>query len=165
MVLPMSLKIVQPRIEHLAERPDLLPTVAAWIYDEWWTEVEGANVGTLTQLLRTHLIPGQMPLTLVASLERCPVGTASLLTHDVDTEEWPDLSPWLAAVYVVPKHRQRGIGASLVNAIVSQATALGAGVLYLSTLGREGFYARLGWQVVDKREDKILMSKSTGRST
>jgi hypothetical protein len=33
----MSLTIVQARIERLADRPDLLPTVAAWIYNEWWT--------------------------------------------------------------------------------------------------------------------------------
>jgi N-acetylglutamate synthase-like GNAT family acetyltransferase len=95
-------------------------------------------------------------------LERCPVGTATLLAHDVDTEQWPELSPWLAAVYVVPEYRQRGIGAALVNAIVAQATVLGVGALYLSTVGREEFYARLGWQVVDRREDKIVMSKPRG---
>ena len=160
----MSLTIVQPRIEQLAERPDLLPTVAAWIYNEWWTAVDGANVGTLTDLLRAHLIPDQMPITLVASLERCPVGTATLLAHDAGTEQWPELSPWLAAVYVVPEYRHRGIGAALVNAIVAKATALGVEALYLSTVGREGFYARLGWEVVDRAEDKIVMSKPTGRS-
>jgi predicted N-acetyltransferase YhbS len=160
----MSLTTAQPRIEQLAERPDLLPTVASWIYNEWWTEVDGANEGKLTGLLRAHLIKDQMPLTLVASLERCPVGTAMLLAHDVDTEQWPELSPWLAAVYVVPEYRNRGIGAALVNAIVAQATALGVGALYLLTVGREEFYARLGWQVVDRGEDKIVMSKFTGRS-
>jgi N-acetylglutamate synthase-like GNAT family acetyltransferase len=77
----------------------------------------------------------------------------------VGTEQWPDLSPWLAAVYVVPEYRHPGIGAALVNAIVAKATALGVGALYLSTVGREAFYARLGWQVVDRREDKIVMSK------
>jgi predicted N-acetyltransferase YhbS len=154
----MFLTIVHPRIEQLAERPDLLSTVAAWIHDEWWTAVDGANVGKLTDLLQAHLIRDQMPLTLVASLEHCPVGTATLLAHDIGTEQWPELSPWLAAVYVVPEFRHRGIGAALVDAIVAKA-ALGAGALYLSTVGREGFYARLGWHVVDRREDKIVMSK------
>jgi predicted N-acetyltransferase YhbS len=158
----MSLTIVQPRIEQLADRPDLLPTVAAWIYNEWWASVDGANIGELTELLQAHLIQDQMPLTLVASLERCPVGTATLLAHDIDTEQWPELSPWLAAVYVAPEYRHRGIGEGLVNAIVAQATAFGMGALYLSTVGREEFYARLGWQVLDRREDKIVMSKRTG---
>jgi hypothetical protein len=38
------------------------------------------------------------------------------------------------------------------------------GTLYLSTVGREEFYARLGWQVVDRREDEIVMSKPRGGS-
>jgi GNAT superfamily N-acetyltransferase len=155
--------IVQSRIEQLAEHPELLRTVAGWIYNEWWTAVDGANVGHVSDLLQTHLIRDQIPLTLVASLELGPVGTATLLAHDVDTDEWPELSPWLAAVYVMPEYRHRGIGAALVNAIVAQATVLGVGVLYLSTVGREEFYTRLGWQVVDRRDDKIVMSKPKGR--
>jgi len=158
----MSLRIVQPRIEQLAERPDLLSTVATWIYDEWWVDVDGANVGTLTDLLRAHRIKDQMPLTLVASLERRPVGTAMLLAHDVETEPWPELSPWLAALYVMPEYRRRGIGAALVNAIVAKATDFGVGALYLATVGQERFYTRLGWQVADRREHKIVMSKGAG---
>jgi GNAT superfamily N-acetyltransferase len=152
---------VQPQIEQLSERPDLLPTIAVWIYSEWWTEVEGATVGTLTDLLRAHLTADQIPVTLVASLECSPVGTATLLAHDVETEEWPDLSPWLAAVYVMPQYRRRGIGAALINAIVEKAASLGVGVLYLSTVGREEFYAGLGWQVIHRSEDKVVMSRST----
>jgi predicted N-acetyltransferase YhbS len=150
-----------PRIEQLAERPDLLPVVATWIYQEWWTAVDGASVGTLTDLLRAHLVPDQMPLTLVASLETLPVGTATLLVHDVGTEQWPELSPWLAAVYVVPEYRHRGIGAALVNSIVAKATALRVEALYLQTVGSEKFYARLGWGVLHRAEEKTVMSKST----
>lgn len=74
----------------------------------------GGSVGTLADLLRAHLVRDQIPLTLVASLNRCPVGTATLLAHDVETEEWPDLTPWLAAVYVMPEYRRRGVGAALI---------------------------------------------------
>jgi GNAT superfamily N-acetyltransferase len=155
---------VQLQIEQLSQHPDLLPTIAGWIYNEWWTEVEGANVGTLTELLRAHLTADQIPLTLVASLERSPVGTATLLAHDVETEEWPDLSPWLAAVYVMPKYRRRGVGAALINAIVEKAAALGVGMLYLSTVEGEEFYADLGWQVLHKSEDKVVMSRSIADS-
>ena len=152
---------MQLQIEQLSEHPDLLPTVAGWIYSEWWTEVEGASVGTLTVSLRAHLTTDQIPMTLVASLERSPVGTATLLAHDVETEEWPDLTPWLAAVYVMPEYRRRGVGAVLVNAMVEKAASLGVAVLYLSTVGREDFYARLGWQVIHRCEDKVVMSRST----
>ena len=153
--------ITQPQIEQLAERPDLLPIVAAWIYNQWWTTIEGASVNTLADQLRGHLIHDQIPLTFVASLDRRPIGTATLMAHDVGTEQWPDLSPWLAALYVIPDYRRRGIGGALVNATVSKARALGVRVLYLYTADREDFYAHLGWKVVDRRDRMVVMSKST----
>jgi predicted N-acetyltransferase YhbS len=109
--------------------------------------------------LRTHLILDQMPLTLVASLDSRPVGAVTLLAHDVGTELWPNLSPWLAALYVLPECRRRGIGGVLVNAAVAKATAFGAEQLHLLTIGREQFYANLGWQVVDRSEEKVVMSR------
>jgi predicted N-acetyltransferase YhbS len=154
---------VKSQIGQLAERPNLLPAVAEWIYDEWWTEVEGASVATLTDLLRANLIRDRIPLTLVASLDRCPIGTASLLAHDVGTEEWPDLTPWLAAVYVMPEYRRRGVGAALIQAVVEKAAALGVETLYLSTVGREEYYASLGWDVIHRSDDKVVMAKPTNR--
>jgi GNAT superfamily N-acetyltransferase len=159
-LVPHDRANVHLKIEQLSERRHLLPTVAGWIYNEWWTEVEGASVGSLSDLLQAHLLQDQIPITLVASLERCPVGTATLLAHDVKTEEWPDLSPWLAAVYVMPEYRRRGIGAALINAVVEKAAALGVGILYLSTVGREEIYADLGWQIIHRSEEKVVMSKS-----
>jgi len=152
------------RIEQLAERPDLLPVVADWIYREWWTSVAGASADEVGDLLRCHLIPDRMPLTLVASLGDHPIGTATLLEHDIGTERWPDLSPWLAALYVVPEFRHRGTGATLVGAIVAKAIALGVGTLYLVTVDGEGFYSRLGWQVLSREEGKVVMAKPTLRS-
>lgn len=141
---------MQSQIEQLAERPDLLPTVAEWIYNEWWTEVEGASVGTLADLLRAHLVRDQIPLTLVASLNRCPVGTATLLAHDVETEEWPDLTPWLAAVYVMPEYRRRGVGAALIQSIVEKAGRSG--------LGRST-YRRLGEKTTTPAGDGMLSTE------
>ena len=146
------------RIEQLAKRTELLPLVAAWIYDEWWQYIEGSSLSNLTELLHAHLIPNHIPLTVVASLDTLPVGTATLAAHDIGTEQWSHLSPWLAAVYVVPEYRRRGIGASLVNAIVSAAAAE-TDILYLLTTEREEFYARLGWKVFDRAGGATVMSR------
>ena len=154
--------MIVPRIEQLADRPDLLPIVAGWLYGEWWASVADETVENLAGRLGAHLIRERIPLTLVASLEGGPVGTATLLAHDVGTEEWPELSPWLAALYVAPEFRCRGIGAALVNAAVAKARALGLEALYLFTIGQEGFYARLGWDLVYKRAEEVVMSKPTG---
>jgi predicted N-acetyltransferase YhbS len=154
--------MIVPRIEQLADRPDLLPIVAGWLYGEWWASVADETVESLAGRLGAHLIRDRIPLTLVASLNGDPVGTATLLAHDVGTEEWPELSPWLAALYVAPAFRRRGIGAALVNAAVAKAKTLGVEALYLFTIGQEGFYARLGGDVVHKRAEEVVMSKPTG---
>jgi predicted N-acetyltransferase YhbS len=151
---------IQLRIEQLAERPEWLPVIADWIYNEWWTSVDGATVDTLSDLLRAHLILDQIPLTLIASLNSRPVGTVTLLAHDVGTEQWSSLSPWLAGLYVLPEYRSRGIGGALVNTVVAKAAALGEERLHLLTIGREQFYTDLGWQVVDRNEEQVVMSKA-----
>ncbi len=151
-------------VEQLARRPDLLSTVARWLYEEWWEGKEGASLDTLSIRLRPHLAPDQIPMTLLALLgPRCPVGTATLLQHDVGTEQWPSLSPWLAAVYVVPERRRKGVGTHLVDAAVAEARGLGTEVLYLLTTDSEDFYARLGWQVFDRTSESVLMSQSLAR--
>lgn len=154
----MNQETVPLHIEQLAQRADLLRVVAAWIYNQWWTHTPEANVNTVADLLRGHQVHDEIPFTLVASSENHPVGTATLLPHDVGTEQWPGLSPWLAAVYVMPEHRRRGIGSRLVNAAVAKAAALGVETLYLLTTEREAFYARLGWRVVDRRGPEVVMS-------
>ena len=146
-----------PRIEQLGRRPELLPVVAKWIYEEWWEGEDEASLEKLTGLLRPHLVPDRIPLTLVALIGSEPVGTATLLEHDVGTEKWPELCPWMAAVYVVPEQRHRGVGGALVKAIVAQAATIGRNVLYLLTVGREEFYAALGWQVLDRAGDSTVM--------
>lgn len=151
---------MRPEIVQLAERPELLAIVAGWIYNEWWIDIDGASLGKLTDRLHTHLVADRFPLTLLASLDCRPVGTATLLAHDVGTEQWPELSPWLAAVYVVPEYRCRGVGAALVNAAVDKAAALGVPSLYLLTNSREGFYARQGWQVMHRNDEEVVMLKA-----
>jgi len=146
------------RIEQLANRSDLLLVVAGWLYYEWWQDVEDASPSTLADLLRAHLVPDRIPMTLVASLGEQPVGTATLLAHDVGTERWPRLSPWMAAVYVAPAYRCRRIGARLVNETVARARAMGTDGLYLLTSEREDFYAQLGWQVLDRAQQSVVMS-------
>jgi N-acetylglutamate synthase-like GNAT family acetyltransferase len=64
-----------------------------------------------------------------------------------------------AAVYVIPEYGPRGTGASLVNAIVSEAAAAGTHFLYLLTTEREEFYAQLGWEVFDRAGETTVMSR------
>jgi GNAT superfamily N-acetyltransferase len=59
-------------------------------------------------------------------------------------------------LFVVPEHRRKGAGAVLVRAIEDQAHQRGFSRLYLYTTVAVGFYARLGWVVLDRTNWKGL---------
>ena len=93
--------------------------------------------------------------------EEIPVGTASLVIHDV--KDRLELSPWLAAVYVPPEHRGKGIGAKLVKSIELLSAQLDVEKLYLFTPDREAFYASMNWTVLERtryrEKDVVIMAK------
>ncbi len=71
-----------------------------------------------------------------------------------------DLSPWLASIYVLPENRGQGIGTALVERVIEEAVELGIETLYLFTPDRKGFFASLGWSVVEHteyREQKVVI--------
>jgi predicted N-acetyltransferase YhbS len=154
---------VNLRIEALAAHPGFVPTVAAWIYEEWWTQVAGATAATMTAMLRENLAKPPPPLTLVARDGTRPLGTVSLLAHDVGTHRWASLSPWLAALYVVPSARCLGIGAALLATACAESAAFGAQRLHLLTTNQEPFYARRGWQRLDRHEGAVVMAIDVAR--
>jgi GNAT superfamily N-acetyltransferase len=149
-------------ITYLADYPHYLSTVAGWIFDEWGWEMPGSTLEGIRAQFSLHLNRDCIPLTMLALAERQPLGTASIFLHDMDTRM--DLTPWLAAVYVLPEFRAQGIGSQLVRAIEDVATRLQLERLYLFTPDREPFYARLGWSVLEtvvyRRHSNVIMTKS-----
>lgn len=87
-------------------------------------------------------------VALVAKMGGEPIGTCLLVESEIEPNH--DVSPWLAGLFVVPKHRRKGAGAVLVHAIEDQARQRGFSRLYLYTSDAVPFYARLGWSVIDR---------------
>ena len=85
---------------------------------------------------------------LVAKLGDEPIGTCLLVESEIEPNH--DVSPWLAGLFVVPEHRRKGAGEVLVRAIEDQARQRGVSRLYLYTTAAAGFYARIGWVVLDR---------------
>ncbi|HEX7243292.1 MAG TPA: GNAT family N-acetyltransferase [Longimicrobiaceae bacterium] len=133
------------RVVPLADRPELVPVVAGWIFAEWGHLWPGTTPEAVRADITAYCRPDALPLVLVACEDgggAC-VGTASLRAHSDGFP--PALTPWLVRVYVPPEARGRGVGAGLVRAAEETARALGAPRLYLCTPDRQAFYARLGW--------------------
>jgi GNAT superfamily N-acetyltransferase len=134
-------------IEYLADRPEFIPTLARWHYQEWASLRLGDSVEARIARLSSWSGHGQIPLTVVAISDGELLGSASLVEHDMDNR--PELYAWLAGVFVTPEYRRQGIGAALVRRIVGEAISLHIPKLYLYTLKSISFYADLGWSLME----------------
>lgn len=131
-------------IVHLAVCPEVVPTLASWVAGEWGAVLPGVTFGDLVARFEAATVPGRIPETFVAREDGRPIGMASLVAEDMSTR--PDLSPWLASVYVIPQARRRGVGSALVRRAMDAMTRLGIDRLYLFTPDQVPFYRRLGWE-------------------
>jgi GNAT superfamily N-acetyltransferase len=140
------------RIEYLADTPSLLPTLAEWHHREWSHFNPGETVAEHARRLRESARRDGCPLTVVALSGGELIGSASLVPHDMEIRR--ELTPWLAALYVAPAHRRRGVGSALVRRVVQEAARSGVPRLYLYTTSKENeiLYADLGWSVRERVE-------------
>ncbi len=145
----MSLTIVS-----LSDRPDLLAIVSMWIYEQWWSHLPEHSAETLAKMLSERRVTDKIYESFVALRDSVPVGTATILDHDVDTERRPDLTPWVAAVFVIPEARHLGIGEQLVSHTTAFALSKGFKTVYLWTTNRRNWYERIGWKLFEQFNNK-----------
>lgn len=139
----MAVPVSPLRIDFLKNHPGHLLTVARWIYDEW-DHVTAPNLDAVVEATVGRMNDDRVPLTLVALRGNECVGTVGLWERDLSAR--PDLSPWLAALYVHPAARSAGVGGALIEALVATARGLGIGRLYLHTETAAEYYRNKGWR-------------------
>jgi GNAT superfamily N-acetyltransferase len=148
------------QIGYLADHQEFIPTLAEWHFREWAYLRRGDSVENRISILRERSGRTELPITFVASSGRDLLGSAMLIASDMDTR--PELSPWLAGVFVAPEHRRTGVGRALVDHAVRKATELGFGTLYLFTPSAQDFFLRLGWHIIEhtsyRDTDVVIMS-------
>jgi N-acetylglutamate synthase-like GNAT family acetyltransferase len=140
-------------IGYLADHQAFIPTLVHWHHTQWSYLRPADTKEERAERLKTRLSKTQIPTTFVAYTTdedgtEVVLGSCSLVVQDLDTR--PELSPWLASVYVGQKHRRQGIGSALVRHAAKKAAEWGVETLYLFTPDRERFYARLGWTIVER---------------
>jgi GNAT superfamily N-acetyltransferase len=129
-----------------ADRPDLVPVVAGWLWAAFWQQ-SGKPFDVLLDAVKASVTAVPMPRTFILLADGKPVGTASLVAHDLD--ERPDLTPWLAGVFVEPDARGRGYAGHLIAAVEQAALRASIPTLWLYTNTAERLYARGGWQTFE----------------
>lgn len=129
-------------VAALSDRTDLAPLVAAWRVAAFFDYPGGYSVEEMTRLILEPRTGPEETFVLFDGGE--PAGTAALIRSDLEAR--PDLTPWLAGLWVQPAYRGRGHAAALVRCVEAFATAASVPVLWLYTSTAEPLYARLGWK-------------------
>ncbi len=133
-------------IIDLREAPQHIPTIARWHFDEWGYLNPGRTFEHRLDRMQRYLGDNPIPTMLIAIEREIILGTAALVEADMDTH--PELSPWLASVYIKEDQRGRGLGKKLVQALMDFARGQELAQLYLFTPDQSAFYAALGWKTL-----------------
>lgn len=143
-------------LHYLADRPDAVPLVAGWLYDEWGHHNPANSLASVEAGLAAELSRDVLPIQVVAVLDGAVVGTAALKLHEL-RERFPELQNWLGSVYVSQAARGRGIAGALVQHVEQLAIDRGIRALHLQTERLDGgLYARLGYEPFERIEHRGL---------
>lgn len=138
---------LQLDIDHLGLSAEHIATIATWHQAEWQHISPTQTTESRIQLYSSYKCRDEIPCTLLAQINHQAVGSASLVLNDLELR--PELTPWLASVYVHTDFRQRGIATQLINACLEMAARLKIPRLYLFTPEQKNFYAKRGWQFME----------------
>jgi GNAT superfamily N-acetyltransferase len=130
----------------LADHPRHIPTCARWEHEEWERPLDE----TLPDFAEARV--NGLPLTLIAlDPSGAAAGMVSLWLSDCPLR--PDITPWLASLYVAPAARGQGLGNALLALAEAEARHLGLPRLHLMTDQSEAHYAAHGWTTFERFED------------
>ena len=139
-----------------------LDVVAGWIHGQWAHLRPDRSPAQTRARVVERLGGALVPSLHVVEASGAPVATASLVRCDLTTR--PELTPWVASVYVTPAFRGRGLATRLVEHLAGLAGRGGIRELYLHTPDRQSLYARLGWRDVEvlsyRGETVTLMART-----
>lgn len=133
-------------IIDLRNAPQHIPTIARWHYDEWGYLNPDKTLEHRIERMRRYLGEQPIPSMLICVAGDEILGTAALVETDMDSH--PELTPWLASVYIRRDQRGFGLGKKIVQALMNFAGQQQLAHLYLFTPNQSGFYAALGWKSV-----------------
>jgi GNAT superfamily N-acetyltransferase len=135
--------------------------IARWRYDAFFAQ-DGGTFEESRDALRAWMDGLGYETALLAEVDGQPAGSCLFVREEIDPKH--DLTPWLAALYVAPEFRKRGIASALVRAIQEHARNVGCRELYLYTVTAEPLYAKLGWTARDRFEANgeqfVLMTRT-----
>ena len=134
---------------HLTVRrvtsPNDLDKMTAWMY-AWWGAEENVSQEAVRAYLTHGLREEGLPQTFGLYRSGELIGMYQLARSDLFVR--PDLSPWLANVYIPEEYRGAGYGRMLLASVRENAAQAGLTELFLYTT-HTGLYEKLGWEFIE----------------
>jgi predicted N-acetyltransferase YhbS len=137
-------------IDYIHRHREAVDTIVDWHLAQWGKILADFTPLEYSQYLVTHNRMGGIPSFFVAAVKGQVVGTVALEANDMALH--PELSPWLARLYVVENYRKKGVGRALIKRAVKEAGFNNVKRLYTFTPGHIRLYEHLGWQTIAREK-------------
>jgi GNAT superfamily N-acetyltransferase len=135
------------KFDWLRAHPEHCDTLAAWLHRQFPYEFAEQPLADWQLEFRAGQDNGDWQM-LIALEHGQVLGCAGLARDDLPLR--PELGPWLACVYVLPEWRGQGLAERLIESIYAVARERGHHRLYLHTHDRADYYAKRGWQLLER---------------
>ena len=132
------------KIDYLVKYKEYINTISEWLYNQWGYHYPEKTREDYLNGVKKRMNKKTVPTTFIAIENKKPVGTASLIEHDMDNHQ--HLTPWLADVYVKPEVRNQGIGTNLLSSVLTEAKDRAVGCVDLFTREAKNLYFKIGWE-------------------
>lgn len=136
----------------LADKKEFIAELAELHHAEWKRLNPSLTLEGRAEAIAEAAGREGIPSIFIALSGNQLVGSAALVRNDMDTK--PDLSPWLAAVYVKDGFRRQGIATQLIARCEDEAIRSNANAWYLYTEFASSLYEELGWRHMERCEYK-----------
>jgi GNAT superfamily N-acetyltransferase len=141
-------------IVPLADKKEFIAELAELHHLEWMHLNPSLTLEGRAEKIAEAAEREGIPSVFIAVSGSQLVGSAAIVQNDMDT--MPDLSPWLAAVYVKEAFRHQGIATELIARCEVEAARSNANAWYLYTEFASKLYEKLGWCHLERCEYKGL---------
>lgn len=134
--------------DYLADRPEAIPLIAEWYYEQWGHQHKVTSLKKSEEMLSDYLNRDKIPLLILATQGDEILGTVQLKYYEMDI--YPQKEHWLGGVFVPKKHRGKKIAKKLVSKAIKVAKEHQIDTLFLQTEKLDGgLYKKLGWYLVE----------------
>ncbi|MCM1991539.1 GNAT family N-acetyltransferase [Oceanirhabdus seepicola] len=139
------------KIENLLLNLEHIELVANWVYQEFCEGKPDRTVDFVINCFKNRNL-NKTPISLIALIDNKCVGVVSIFDNDLETR--PELTPWLAGLYVDPNYRCKGVADKLINAVLKICKNMNYDTVFLRTEHTANYYKKHGWTFVEDTTDE-----------